>query len=131
MSQTVYLWFPGNAAEALNFYHSIFGGELKLFTFEQFNRTDGPASAIAHGELTGLVNLYGTDAVEGEDTVSMAGISLTLLGTSTPETLTTWFEELSAGGTIIDPLQRRPWGATDGQLRDKYGVRWLIGYEEN
>jgi PhnB protein len=30
---------------------------------------------------------------------------------------------------VVDDLQRRPWGASDGQVRDRYGVRWLIGYE--
>lgn len=29
-SQTLYLWFPGNAAEALKFYQETFGGELTL-----------------------------------------------------------------------------------------------------
>ncbi|MDA8332444.1 MAG: VOC family protein, partial [Candidatus Dormibacteraeota bacterium] len=27
-------------------------------------------------------------------------------------------------------LQRRPWGAYDGQVVDRYGLHWLIGYEE-
>ena len=30
---------------------------------------------------------------------------------------------------MVDPLQRRAWGASDGQVRDRYGVLWLIGYE--
>lgn len=130
MTQTLYLWFPGNAGPALEFYQGIFGGELQTFTFEQFDRTDGPPTAIAHGQLTGPVAISGTDAVEGEETINMSGISISLLGTANAETLTGWFEALSQGGTIIDPLQRRPWNGTDGQVKDKFGVRWLIGFED-
>ena len=47
-----------------------------------------------------------------------------------PPPLHAWFARLSEGGTDIDPLQRRPWGASDGQVTDRFGVRWLIGYED-
>jgi PhnB protein len=30
----------------------------------------------------------------------------------------------------VDALQARPWGASDGQVIDRYGVRWLIGFED-
>ena len=50
-------------------YQSIFGGELALFTLAQFNRTDGPAEAIAHGELSGAVSLAGSDAVGDQPSV--------------------------------------------------------------
>jgi PhnB protein len=31
----------------------------------------------------------------------------------------------------VDELQTRPWGATDGQVIDRYGLHWLIGFEED
>lgn len=127
---TLYLWFDGNAAEALGRYHEIFGGELILNTFEDFGRTDGPADAIAHGMVSGAVTLFGTDAAAGEPTVDMSGVSIALLGTADGATLTRWFGELAVGGTVLDPLAKRPWGAVDGQLVDRFGVRWLIGFEE-
>lgn len=126
---TLYLWFPGTATAALNFYQSVFGGEVETFTFEQFGRTDGPPNAMAHGQLTGTVTLYATDAAPGEETPTMTGASLALLGTAEPKVLAQWFEKLSDQADVFDPLQERPWGATDGQLKDKYGVRWLIGWE--
>ena len=33
------------------------------------------------------------------------------------------------GGRVLDDLQKRPWGASDGQVIDRYGLRWLIGFE--
>lgn len=125
----IYVWFPGNAAEALTWYESIFGGGVRMFTYAEFSRTDGPADAIAHGELQGPVALGGADAAPGEETISMQGVSITLLGTADAATLTRWFNALAEDGTVIDPLTQRPWGGADGQLRDRYGVRWLIGYE--
>nr|WP_222842854.1 hypothetical protein [Bowdeniella nasicola] len=59
----------------------------------------------------------------------MAGMSLVLLGAADAATLTQWFADLSSHGTVIDPLQERPWGACDGQVRDRFSIRWLIGYE--
>lgn len=124
-----YLLLPGTAREALTRYHEIFGGEVVLNTYGDFGRTDGPADAIAHGMLRGRVELYAADAAPGEESFSSTGLMLTLLGTSTPDELTTWFGQLADGGTVVDDLQVRPWGASDGQVRDRFGVLWLVGYE--
>lgn len=129
--QTVYLWFPGNAAEALRFYHGVFGGQLELHTFADFGRDDGPAEAIAHGVLSGPVGLYAADATAHESTLQMRGISMALLGAADPATSTHWFAQLAEGGEMLDELRERAWGASDGQLVDRYGVRWLIGFERD
>jgi len=125
----LYLTFPGTAREALGFYAGIFGGELSLHTYKDFGRTDGPAGAIAHGELTGTVALFGSDAAEGETGFRLEGIRLAVLGTAEPAVLHGWFDTLAVGGSIVDPLTAKPWGASDGQVVDRYGLLWLIGYE--
>lgn len=125
-----YLLFPGNAAEALQRYASIFGGETRLFTYAESGRTDGPEHAIAHGMLIGgPVELAGADAAAGDDTVSMRGMFFSLLGTADPSALAAWFDDLADGGRVIDPLQKRPWGDHDGTLVDRFGVHWLIGHQ--
>lgn len=124
-----YLFFPGNAAEALDFYRGVFGGELQLFTYEQFGRADGPGDAIAHGALSGTVELFASDAAGDADAVHIVGASFSLLGTAEPDVLTRWFDELAAEGRIIEPLEQRPWGDWDGQVIDRYGIRWLIGFQ--
>lgn len=126
---TPYLLFPGNAAEALEFYGSVFGGGLELHTYAEFGRSDGPADAIAHGTLVGPVAIYGADAGPDEDAVHMGGMFFSLLGAAAPATLHRWFDALAAGGRVILPLELREWDASDGQLVDRFGVRWLIGYE--
>lgn len=126
---TPYLLFPGNAEEALRFYRSVFGGELSLRTFREFGRADGPSDAIAHGVLTGPVTLFAADAGPDEDAVHLTGVFLALLGTEEPAILHGWFDALGAGGRVLEPLVPRAWGAADGRLIDRYGVRWLLGYE--
>jgi PhnB protein len=125
-----YLHFPGTAREALTFYAGVFGGFAELHTFEDFNRTDGPPEAIAHGYLTGSpVQLFASDAAGDQLPLRCEGLMLSLLGTADPATLKDWFARLSAGGQVVDDLQVRPWGASDGQVIDRFGLHWLIGYE--
>lgn len=124
-----YILFPGTAAHALEHYQHIFGGTLALFSYAEFARTDGPGEHIAHGMLRGRLTLYGADAAPSEEAVSTQGLMLSLLGTAAPEILHAWFDQLAEGGTVLDPLARKPWGASDGQVRDRFGVHWLIGYE--
>jgi len=125
----LYLSFPGTAREALGFYAEVFGGELTLHTYQDFSRTDGPADAIAHGVLSGVVALFGTDAATGEKGFRIEGAMLSLLGAAQPPVLHEWFDKLAEGGRIVDPLAPKPWGASDGQVIDRYGLHWLIGYE--
>ena len=125
-----YVLFPGTAREALTFYGDVFGCAVQLHTFAEFNRTDGPADAIAHGGLTqGAVALWGADVSGDERPVRSEGLMLALLGTAAPLTLRAWFSRLSEGGRVVDDLQKRPWGASDGQVIDRYGLHWLIGFE--
>lgn len=125
----IYLSFPGTAREALGFYAAVFGGELSLHTNEDFGRTDGPPDGIAHGELRGAVALAGSDTPPGGKSVRLEGAMLSLLGSAEPEVLRDWFNKLSSGGRVVDPLAAKPWGASDGQVIDRYGLHWLIGYE--
>jgi PhnB protein len=127
-----YVHFPGSAREALTFYGEVFGCAVELHTFAEFGRADGPAQAIAHGYLTaGPVALSGADAAGDEPPVRSQGLMLALLGTADAPTLRTWFARLRDGGQVVDDLQARPWGAWDGQVIDRYGLHWLIGFEDD
>jgi PhnB protein len=124
-----YLHFPGTARAALTFYQEVFGGDLVLNTFGQFGRDDGPTDAIAHGILSGPVSLYAADVAGSEETFGSTGLMFSLLGTTSATELRAWFDALAEGGTIREELQVRPWGASDGQVVDRYGVHWLVGFE--
>jgi len=127
---TPYLHLPGTARDALTFYGDVFGCAVQLHTFDEFNRTDGPADAIAHGYLVeGPVALFAADVTGDAAPLRCQGMMLSLLGTATPSALRTWFSRLSEGGRIVDDLRTRPWGASDGQVIDRFGLHWLIGFE--
>jgi PhnB protein len=40
--------------------------------------------------------------------------------------LTEYFERLSAGGTVTQPLEKATWGDSFGMLIDKFGVTWFV-----
>jgi PhnB protein len=125
---TPYLHFPGTAREALDFYREVFGGEVTARSAAAMEREHLPADAVAHGELRGPVDLYAADG-DAHVQLRAESVMLSLLGTADPATLRTWFAHLAAEGEVVEDLQRRPWGASDGQVRDRFGVLWLIGYQ--
>jgi PhnB protein len=125
-----YVHFPGTAREALTFYGEVFGCAVQLHTFAEFGRDVGSPDAIAHGYLDGgPVALFGADVEDDEPPLRSEGLMLALLGTAAPAILREWFSRLSEGGQVTDDLQDRPWGASDGQVIDRYGLHWLIGFE--
>lgn len=127
---TPYLHFAGTARDALAFYGEVFGCRVQLHTFEEFGRDDGPADAIAHGYLVdGPVALFAADVAGDEPAVRCEGMMFSLLGTAAPSTLRAWFAGLAEGGRVVDDLQTRPWGASDGQVVDRFGLHWLLGFE--
>ena len=126
---TPYLHFGGDAQPALAFYRDVFGGDLVIHSYGDFGREDGPADAVAHGMLQGTVELFASDAAPGEESLVLHGVLFSLLGTAEPAELERWFAALAEGGTVLDPLALKPWGDHDGQVRDRFGVTWLIGYQ--
>ncbi len=128
---TPYFHFDGQARDVLSFYASVFGGSVQLHTFAEFSRTDGPEEAIAHGFLVDSpIMLYASDVGVDEPTFQARGLMLSLLGTSDLGTMREWFARLAVNGTVVDDLQHRPWGAFDGQVVDRFGLHWLIGFED-
>jgi PhnB protein len=126
---TPYLLLPGTARAALSFYQGVFGGDTSLNTYGDFGRDDGPADAIAHGALDGPVSLFAADAATGQETLVIRGLMFSLLGAAEAAVLRRWFAQLAERGLVVDDLQQRPWGASDGQVRDQFGILWLIGFE--
>lgn len=127
---TPYLHLSGTALAALNFYADVFGGTAIAHSFSDFGRSDGPGDAIAHGYLVdGPIDIFAADVGGDEVPLRTEGVMFALLGVAPPSQLRQWFSRLAEGGRVVDELQRRPWGAHDGQVIDQFGVHWLIGFE--
>ncbi|KQO63112.1 VOC family protein [Curtobacterium sp. Leaf261] len=129
-----YLGFRDTARTALEFYHSVFGGELTLSTFGDLHASEDPAEQdkIMHGQLRtagGLV-LMASDTPSGMGLREGSSISVSLSGEDEPE-LRRYWDGLSAGATIIEPLTAAPWGDQFGMLTDTHGVTWLVNITQS
>ncbi|HSX32451.1 MAG TPA: VOC family protein [Candidatus Saccharimonadales bacterium] len=123
-----YLSFGGNAREAMEFYKSVFGGELTVSTFGETdpNCPDDIKDQVMHAQLESedLIVLMASDPAPGGSGAGPNG-SLSLSGDNEAQ-LTEFFTKLSDGGKVVEPLRKQVWGDTFGMCTDKYGVFWMI-----
>jgi PhnB protein len=124
-----YISFYGNAREAMEFYKSVFGGKLTISTFKEFGMATDPSqdSLVMHSmlEAENGITFMGSDTPAGMPYRPGASISMALNGDNDAE-LTSFFEKLSAGGTVGMPLAAAPWGDKFGSFTDKFGIDWLV-----
>ena len=124
-----YVNFKDDAREALEFYQSVFGGELTMSTFADFQSAQDPAEndLIMHGQLDGPngITLMAADTPKHVEFKAPAGISISLSGDD-DATLRGYWDKLVDGGMVIEPLEVAPWGDAFGMLIDRYGITWLV-----
>lgn len=129
-----YLTFSGNCREAMNFYKDCLGGELKLQTVGQSPLADKMPAAmkdcILHGTLSrdGFV-LMGSDMVSDKGLIKGNSVSMAI-NCSSGEEISSLYQKLSAGGHKDHALEETFWGASFGDLTDKYGNHWLLNFEK-
>jgi PhnB protein len=121
----------GNAREALEFYHGVFGGELNISKFGDFGPPDPqhtvPADGVMHGQLeTGSgFTLMASDTPPEFGVVRGTNVSISLSGDVGDE-LRGYWEKLSDGATVTVPLQKQVWGDEFGTLTDRFGIQWMV-----
>jgi PhnB protein len=130
-----YLNFNGQCREALTFYKECLGGDLYLQKIsESPMAAQMPSEAgpnILHGSLTrnGVLMLMGSDMMgNGLRPGNRVGLCLNC---SSDEEINDFFTRLSAGGQVKMPLHQSFWGATYGELTDKFGLLWMFNYTKN
>ncbi len=128
-----YLNFNGNAREAMEFYASVFGGNLNLTTFGELG-ADGPdAGRVMHAMLQtdAGYTIMGADVTSTMEFQPMAGSSVSISGdTADSAALHDYWQKLTAGGTTTMPLEKQAWGDEFGMCVDKFGVPWMIDIGE-
>jgi PhnB protein len=128
-SLSPYIGFRDNAREAMEFYHSVFGGELQSSTFADFHASEDPAEQdlIMHSQLVtpnGLI-LMASDTPSSMTFEEGARITVALFGDDDAE-LSGYWDGLAAGGSVQEPLTTSPWGDRFGMLTDRFGVHWMV-----
>lgn len=133
-----YLNFAGNTEEAFQFYKSVFGSEflaLQRFkdTPEAGRLPEGDRDKIMHIALPiGNGNiLMATDALEsmGQQLTVGNNFSLSVNAESKAEA-DRLYSSLSEGGKATMPMQQAFWGSYFGMLTDRFGIQWMVSYDE-
>lgn len=123
-----YLNFMGQTKDAMEFYQSVLGGELKMQSFAESGMptTDENKDRIIHAHLqNGDMIIMASDGDETHPVHMGDNIHMSLVGSDEAE-LRGYFDKLSDGGKVDMPLEKQFWGDTYGQLTDKFGVHWMV-----
>jgi PhnB protein len=133
----LYLNFNGNTEEAFNSYRSVFGGAFT--TFQRFRDIPGGESMPAHEQekimhvalpIGGGIALMGTDITEDRQKATFGTNFFVSLDAQSLEEATQLYQALSAGGKVTMPLEKMFWGAYFGTLTDRFGVQWMVNYND-
>lgn len=131
-----YLNFDGNCEEVFNFYKSVFETDFEmLMRFKEVPAEAGlPAGEgekimhvalpIGHGTV-----LMGSDRPAAMGLVTGGNNYYISIQTDSQEETTRIFNGLSAAGEVSMPLHQTFWGATFGMLTDKFGIQWMVNYD--
>jgi PhnB protein len=128
-----YLNFRTDARAALEFYQSVFGGELVVSSFRDFGMEDVPEAErdlVMHGQLetpAGFTIMASDVPTHMEWSRGENSFSISMSGTADDDSqLRGYWLKLTEGASIQENLATAPWGATFGMLADKFGINWLI-----
>ncbi len=125
---TPYLNFREGTRDAMEFYRSVFGGDLTVNTFGEtpgMGLDDAEKDKVLHSMLVvgPDMTLMAADVPTGMD-VSPNG-TMTLSGEDEAQ-LHGYWDALSADGTVGVPLEKAPWGDSFGMCTDRFGVSWMV-----
>lgn len=133
----IYLNFAGNTEEALNFYKSVFGGELTPIV--RFKDMPMEGVKIPKKDINKIMHV---GLPIGKDRMLMATDTLPSLGQKlvvgnnvyisihpeSKEEANRIFNALSNGGKIEMSIADQAWGDYYGSFKDKFGVQWMVNY---
>ena len=130
MQLTPYLMFNGNCEEALNFYSTTIGGQIKHLS--RFEGSPGESMSVdkkkvMHATFEG--NGMAFMASDGSQPVTDSGNIHLCIDFKDLVAMENVFAALAKGGKITMPLQDTFWGARFGMLTDKFGINWMFNSE--
>ena len=135
-----YLIFNGQCEAAFLFYQSAFGteipymGKFKDMPNDESNppMSEEDANRVMHVSLqiSKETILMGSDSNSQSGEVTFGdNVSISINTESKTET-EKLYHRLSEGGVIKMPLQDTFWGAYFGMFIDKFGIHWMINFDE-
>ena len=134
-----YLMFNGTCEEAFLFYKSVFGGEFPYIgKYKDAPAEEGEVlseealNRIMHVSLPiGNTILMGSDSHPRYGDVGFGDNFSISINTESTEEADRIFNGLSAGGKVEMPMNKTFWGAYFGMFKDKFGINWMVNFDEN
>jgi PhnB protein len=130
LKTVTHLNFRGNARAALTFYHSVFGGDHVLITYQDAHSVQNPdeANQIIWGQVTSdegfHVMAYDVPSATpwscGENSFFVS------LRSDDRDQLTALWEKLSAGGDVKVPFGPSGFSPLYGMVTDSFGITWVV-----
>ncbi len=137
----VYLTFEGNCKEAFDFYKLVFGGEFPYVgTFAEMPPQEGmPVPDEMKDKIMHIsLPISKETIIMGSDTGGEWGVNYKQ-GTNFSISITADSKEeadklyngLSVDGKITMPIDSTFWGDYLGMFTDKFGINWMVSFNEN
>jgi PhnB protein len=123
-----YLSFQDTARDAMEFYQSVFGGQLFISTFGEMGDPEAAeADLVMHSSLEtpSGYTLFASDTPPGMEFAPGSQITVSLSGDDADE-LRGYWEKLAVDGTVTMPLERQMWGDDFGTVTDRFGIDWMV-----
>lgn len=138
----VYLTFKDNCEEAFKFYRSVFGGEFSYVgRFGDMPPQEGmpPVSEAEKNNIMHIslpiskeTSLMGSDTSEGYGSGVVVGNNFSVsINTDSKSEADRLFNRLSEGGKVTMPMEDTFWGSYFGMFTDKFGINWMVSFDEN
>ncbi len=133
MHLSSYILFDGNCKQGMEFYRTVFGGELTMTKVgESPMKAAFPVSMhhkILNARLkSNLVEISASDWLRPNQTPVKGNVLCLYLSGGTRSQTTLLFQKLSEGAEVTDPLNSLPYGLY-GALNDRFGIRWMFHAE--
>jgi PhnB protein len=144
ITTTTHLNFHGDARAALEFYQSVFGGQVVVATYGDFGMPkDAPGAdkvVFGHvetedgfrvmaydipGQSDASAGSAGSTHRENGATITDQPFFVSVRGETLEEVRGYW-AKLSAGASIVEPLAASAWSPGFGMLTDGFGVTWIL-----
>jgi len=131
MRGSTYVNFAGTCAEAFRFYEQHLGGTIGMMMThgqapDQSRVTPESRDAVLHARVTlGGTELMGAD-VPAAQPMRSAYLSLAVDSDAEAERI---YAALAEGGEVFMPMQETFFATRFGQLRDRFGINWMVMHE--
>lgn len=135
-----YLNFPGTCEAAFDYYKSIFGGEFTYVgRFKDMPPQEGVT--LSEDDMNKIMHISlpigGDTAIMGSDSGGEWAPHLTIgnnislsINASTKIDADHFFNRLSDGGQVTMPIAPTFWGDYFGMCTDKFGINWMVSFNE-